>query len=227
MLRTCFSTAPSVTTRARAMAVLERPSAIRASTSRSRGVSSRSGSSRRRRTSSWPTTSGSSTVPPAATRASASRNSSIVGHPVLEQVADPAAAGPAGGGQQVVGVRHLDVLGEHQDRRTRHQPAGLHGGAQPLVGVRRRHPDVDDRHVRPVASTTASTSASPSPTAATTSCPLLGEQPHQPLPEQYGVVRDHHPHGAVVYHVRASASRAVRTLTAAVRRGSRSGRRPG
>ena len=40
MLATCFSTAPSVTTSAAAIAALERPSAISASTSRSRGVSS-------------------------------------------------------------------------------------------------------------------------------------------------------------------------------------------
>ena len=59
----CFSTAPSDTTRACAMPAFERPSAMRASTSRSRGVSESSGPERRR-ASSCATTSGSRTVPP-------------------------------------------------------------------------------------------------------------------------------------------------------------------
>ena len=75
MLDTCFSTAPSLTTRAAAIAVFDRPSAISASTSLSRGVSRSSGSRRRARESSCDTTSGSSAVPPAATRRSDSRKS--------------------------------------------------------------------------------------------------------------------------------------------------------
>ena len=59
---------------ASAIAALDRPSAISASTSRSRGVRPSSGS--RRRPISWRTTSGSSTVPPSATVASAARKSS-------------------------------------------------------------------------------------------------------------------------------------------------------
>ena len=43
---TCFSTAPGPTTRAAAMAALDRPSAISASTSRSRAVSGVKGSPR-------------------------------------------------------------------------------------------------------------------------------------------------------------------------------------
>ena len=57
-----------------AIAALERPSAISASTSRSRGVSRSSGSSRWRAMIAA-TTSGSSTVPPAATRRTPSTNS--------------------------------------------------------------------------------------------------------------------------------------------------------
>ena len=67
-------TALSVITRAEPISALERPSAIMASTSRSRCVKASRGSPPRR-TSSWATTSGSSAVPPAATRRSASRNS--------------------------------------------------------------------------------------------------------------------------------------------------------
>ena len=74
MLLVCLATAFSVTKSAAAMAAFERPSAISASTSRSRGVSRSSGSSRWRAIRAA-TTSGSSTVPPAATRRTASTNS--------------------------------------------------------------------------------------------------------------------------------------------------------
>ena len=77
MLATCFSTAPVVTTSASAMPALDRPSAMRPSTSRSLGVSLASGSAFLLRASSCRTTSGSSAVPPAATRLAASMNSSM------------------------------------------------------------------------------------------------------------------------------------------------------
>ena len=70
----CFSTPPSETDSASAMAALDLPSAISESTSRSRGVRSASGS--RLRPISWRTTIGSSTVPPAATACTAPRKSS-------------------------------------------------------------------------------------------------------------------------------------------------------
>ena len=66
-----------------------------------------------------------------------------VGHAVLEQVARPL----RGLRQQVQRVGLLDVLGEHE-----HGGGGLLGpdpvrGAEALVGVRGRHPHVDDRDV--------------------------------------------------------------------------------
>ena len=69
------------------MAALDRPSAISARTSRSRGgqVGQRVA---RLRASSWATTSGSSAVPPAATRSQRVDELGHVGDPVLEQVAD-------------------------------------------------------------------------------------------------------------------------------------------
>ena len=60
---------------AAAMPALERPSAIRDSTSRSRGVNAASPWAWRPARRSWPTTSGSRAVPPAATRVRASMNS--------------------------------------------------------------------------------------------------------------------------------------------------------
>ncbi len=71
----CFSTLPSVTWSVFAIAWLERPSAIRASTDASRSVRRSIRSSRVRRLSSCATTSGSSTVAPAAMRSIASRKS--------------------------------------------------------------------------------------------------------------------------------------------------------
>ena len=71
---TCFSTAPSPTPRAVAIATFERPSAISPSTSSSRGVRPDRRSPPRRRPSSCATTSGSMAVPPAATSRRRSTN---------------------------------------------------------------------------------------------------------------------------------------------------------
>jgi nucleotide-binding universal stress UspA family protein len=75
MLVTCFSTAAMETTNSSATPWFDLPSAIAASTSRSRGVSSLSGPVSRRPSMS-PTTSGSSALPLWATRVTASTNAS-------------------------------------------------------------------------------------------------------------------------------------------------------
>ena len=93
MLWTCFSTVPSVTHRRRAIPALERPSAISASTSRSRGVSSSSGSSTRRAATSSLTSAGSTTEPPLTMRSSVSTKSSDVRDPALQQIPASLAAG--------------------------------------------------------------------------------------------------------------------------------------
>ena len=72
----CLLTAFSVMNIRWAIAALDRPSAISASTSRSRGVSRATGSMRELRTISFCTTSGSRTVPPAATLRIAAVNAS-------------------------------------------------------------------------------------------------------------------------------------------------------
>ena len=69
-------TVPSVTHSCRAMPALERPSAIWASTSRSRALRAASGSSRRRAATSSATSAGSTTDPPLAIRSRVSMNSS-------------------------------------------------------------------------------------------------------------------------------------------------------
>ena len=68
-----------------------------------------------------------------------------VGHPVLEQIADPRRVV----GQELGGVAGLDVLREQQDAQTFVATAQLDRGPQSLVGEGRRHADVDHRHVRP------------------------------------------------------------------------------
>ena len=75
----------------------------------------------------------------------ADRVDELVGveHPVLEQVADAAAAV----GEQLPGVELLDVLGEHQHRQAGHLAPGLERRLQALVGERRRQPHVDHRDV--------------------------------------------------------------------------------
>jgi len=78
MLATCFSTAPPETTSSTAIAEFDRPSAIRASTWRSRGVSVARPPRCRLARNNWLTTSGSSAVPPPATRSSAAVNSATL-----------------------------------------------------------------------------------------------------------------------------------------------------
>src|SRR5215207_959344 len=67
-----------------------------------------------------------------------------VGHAVLEQVAEML----RGLGQQLGCDAHVDVLGEEHDPHPGMASADLVRGLNPLVGLRRRHADVDDRHVR-------------------------------------------------------------------------------
>src|SRR5215467_4907607 len=141
MLLTCFSTDRSETTSIPAIAVLERPSAISASTSRSRAVSVPSPSARRLAPSSWVTTCGSRAVPPVATRFSASTNSSTSATRSLSRYPTPAAA-TGRRVEQVGRVPGLDVLGEHQHPGRGVVAADSNRGAQPLVGVARWHPHV-------------------------------------------------------------------------------------
>jgi hypothetical protein len=70
-----------------------------------------------------------------------------VDDPVLEQIADAAAAL----GEQLGRVRVLDVLRDDEDRHLRNALAQLERGAQSLVAECRREPDVDDRDVGPLA----------------------------------------------------------------------------
>ena len=118
MLVTCFSTPRSVKKIRAAIAEFDSPSAINSSTSRSRGVSSSSGSSLRRRPTSCETTLGSSAEPPAGDPLDRGDEVGQVVDPVLEQIADPLCALL----QELERVALLDVLGENE-----------HGGLRVLV----------------------------------------------------------------------------------------------
>ena len=172
------------------MLAFERPSAISASTSFSRGVSAASRSCRR--PTKCATTSGSSAVPPLATRRTASTNASDVHHAVLEQVADAAAAV----GEQLARVA--------SPRRTARRSRIAVSGARSRSSSAARSPssrNVGGMRMSTIAMSgrsrsTACTSASPSPTAATTSMPVVAQQPRQPVAQQREILGDHGAHGS-------------------------------
>jgi hypothetical protein len=66
-----------------------------------------------------------------------------VGHPALEQVADPVT-----GGEQLHRLLDLGVRRQDQDPGPRELPADLAGRVEALGQVVRGHPDVDDGEIR-------------------------------------------------------------------------------
>ena len=149
MAAVCLATARSVTTSRAAIAALDRPSAISDNTSRSRGLSRLSGPLERRVAGHQPRDD-LGVHDGAAVGDPLDRVGELgaVEHPVLEQVADRARAV----GQQFPGVQLLDVLGQHEDRQAGQLGPGLERRPQPLVGERRRQPDVHHGHVGAVGS---------------------------------------------------------------------------
>ena len=133
MLCTCFSTVPSVTQSWRLMPAFDRPSAISARTSFSRGVSSSSGSSARRAATSSLTKVGSTTEPPLTIRPSVYELVDVR-HPELEEVAAPLAAR-----EKLHGVFHVHVRREDEDPSLGELVANRTGGLEPLGRVGRRH----------------------------------------------------------------------------------------
>ncbi|GAA5061520.1 hypothetical protein GCM10023259_049600 [Thermocatellispora tengchongensis] len=66
-------------------------------------------------------------------------------HPILEQVAH---ATPAAGVEQLGGILVLDVLAEYDDGQAGVAAPRFDCGAQPLILVIRRHPDIGHHEVR-------------------------------------------------------------------------------
>ena len=175
------------------MAALDRPSAMRSSTSRSRGreplervapPAAGAGAGRRPR--------GRARCRPWPTRSHRVDELADVGDAVLQQVADAAAVA----GEQLGGVALLDVLGEHEHGRLGVRARSCDRGADALVGVGRRHADVDDDDVGLVLGDGLAAAPSASPTAATTSWPCVGEQAGEPVPQEDRVLGDHDAHGS-------------------------------
>ena len=191
MFFTCFSTVCSVMNKRSAIALFERPSAINASTSSSRSVRSSSGVlplaaltdelRHDRRVEHRPALAD----PP-----HAGRQLVEIGDAVLEQVADT--LGPLR--EQLDRVTRLHVLREHQDAHLWPARPDQLRRAQPFVGVRRRHPNVDDRDIRSRAlderAQLVGVGGEPDDLE-----PGLLEQPRQPLAQNDGVVGDDYPHG--------------------------------
>ena len=115
------------------------------------------------------------------------RGTRHVGDPLLQQVADALRAAA----DQVARVALLDVLGQHQHRAVRAALAHRQRRPQALVGERRRHPYVDDRQVGPVLGHRRRP-ARRRHRARDRLDPAVGQQPRQPLAQQYGIFGDHH-----------------------------------
>jgi hypothetical protein len=167
MLAMCFSTAPPETTSAVAIPALDRPSAISASTSRSRGVRDDMPSVVRLAASSWLTTSGSRAVPPDPTRSSASLNSATSDTRSLSRYPIPVAPDSSSRDAYLVSMYCENTRTPIPGYRSR------------IVSAARRPSSVCDGGIRTSVtatsgrcSATAATSASPSPTAAAISWPL-------------------------------------------------------
>ena len=208
MLVTCFSTARWVTKSRSPIAWFERPSAISSSTSRSRGVSSASGSSFRRRPTSCETIVGSSAEPPSPTRRTAAANSPTSDDAVLQQVADALGAL----GEEVERVLRLDVLREDEHAGRRMLLADLPRRAEALVGVRRRHPDVDDRDVGRVRAHLQQQLVGGPGLADDLEAGLL-EQLRDALAEQDGVVGEDDAHGGDATPVSVEAGNGISATT--------------
>ena len=193
MLVTCFSTARGEMKSRCPIAWFDRPSAISSSTSRSRGESrcdrivapvaaDELGDDERveRRAALGDPPDG-------------GRELVDVGDAVLEQVPEPVRAV----GEQLDGVGVRDVLGEDEHAGVGVLGADLAGRPDPLVGLGRRHANVDDRDVGVVAAHLEHQLVGVPCLPDDLDLRLL-EQPREPLAQQRRVVGDHGREAAVV-----------------------------
>jgi hypothetical protein len=113
-----------------------------------------------------------------------------VGDPFLEQVAKPAGLV----GKQPLGVARLEVLAEHDDCRRRVLLPDAASRDQALVGVGRRHPDVDDRDIRIFQGDQAQERIGVGRFPDHVD-PGVGEQSSESRPDQHDVIGNYDPHG--------------------------------
>ena len=114
-----------------------------------------------------------------------------LGDPVLEQVADAAGLDR----QQFGGVALLDVLGQHQDGDRRVLAPDDQRRPDALVGVGRRHPDVDDHQVGALLADGPQQLLGVGHGRDDLEA-AVGQQLGQALPQQHGVLGDHDSHGS-------------------------------
>ena len=188
---TCFCTARSVITSRSPMPLFERPSATSSITSRSRGVSRLSGSSalrplREQLRDDLRVEHRAAFSDPAQCRGEVLE----IGDAVFQEIADPV----GGLGEEPRRDPNLDVLGEDHDPDVRVTLSDLLGGTQPLVGVRWRHPDVDDRDVGLVARDLEEQVVCTGGLGDHVYSGIA-EQGREPVADQQAVVGDHDAHG--------------------------------
>ena len=128
----------------------------------------------------------------------------MFGHPLLEQVTEPARLV----GEEPLGVSRLEVLAEQHDGGSRVPLADRAGGDEPLVGVRRGHADVDNGDIGLLRPTRLS-SAAASAASPTTSTPASAEQPGQAGAHEHHVVGDYDAHGITAATIVRPASELV------------------
>src|SRR5439155_20549926 len=112
--------------------------------------------------------------------------------------------------QELQRVLLLEVLREHEDAGIRHLFADLARRPQALVGMRRRHADVDHRDVGLVRSGLAYQLLPVASLPDHLEAGLL-EQPHDTFAQQHGVFGDDHPHGKLARRVVPSSSALARS----------------
>ena len=113
-----------------------------------------------------------------------------VGDPLLEQVAAPGAA-PGHQGQRSLGV---GVLGQHDDPELGVGATEALGGADALVGVRGRHPDVGEHDVGLLLADRVEQLAEVTGLDDLVDRGVLGQERDEALTEQHAVLREHHAH---------------------------------
>src|SRR4051794_31732517 len=111
-------------------------------------------------------------------------------HTILQQVADTLTRLR----QQLHRIPRLHVLAQHQHPHLRIPLTDPLRRTQPLIRMRRRHPDIHDRHIR---------LRKPHPphqilriiNLANYLKPRIHQQPRHTLPQQHRIIREHYPHG--------------------------------
>ena len=180
---------------------LDLPSAIAASTSRSRGLSRSSGPVARRRPSIRPTTSGSSALPPAATRADRVDEALDVTDALLEQVPDSLGALA----DQLERVVLLVELREDEHAGLGPLPSQLDRRPQAVVAVAWRHLDVRDHDTSGRCASPCAGGRRRRRPERPTSNPASVSSPRDPLAQQHVVLADHHAQRALTRRNRTRA----------------------